>query len=417
MRREVDVAAGGDTRGLLGHDPPGRPARGGTLGRRPARPHELRRRVPEHAGASRPPGTGGRVARPREPRRQQGAAHPRHRRLASGDRPRVHKATSSSRTARSTTRASGATWACWACATTTSFPITRAMRARRRPASCPTNSDAARIARSQGGPWATYIRSTRASGSRKAGRVAGACPWTRPWGRSTTWRSWASATTSVTSEIWYRLLNCGFRIAAGAGTDAFPNFASLRGPTGLVRVYVRAGERLEHPAFLQGLSAGRTFVTNAPLLWFAVDGKKAGETIPPAAGTTALDGEGEDDLGRARGPRRGRRQRPRGRHRAACGTAARGRRARSRCPRRAAAGTCCARTANARGFPSSTSIRSPAPAPSTSKWAAVTCARARTPPTSRSWISRAEESVAAHTGWNTPAERAETLALLGARPR
>ena len=45
----------------------------------------------------------------------------------------------------------------------------------------------------------------------------------------------------ITSEVWYRLLNCGFRIPAGAGTDAFPNFASLRGPPGLVRVYARTG--------------------------------------------------------------------------------------------------------------------------------------------------------------------------------
>jgi TolB protein len=45
----------------------------------------------------------------------------------------------------------------------------------------------------------------------------------------------------ITSEIWHRLLNCGFEISAGAGTDAMANFASLRGPVGLVRVYVRTG--------------------------------------------------------------------------------------------------------------------------------------------------------------------------------
>ena len=52
----------------------------------------------------------------------------------------------------------------------------------------------------------------------------------------------------ITSEIWYRLLNCGFRIPAGAGTDAFPNFASLRGPAGLLRVFARIGARLDHGA-------------------------------------------------------------------------------------------------------------------------------------------------------------------------
>jgi len=70
----------------------------------------------------------------------------------------------------------------------------------------------------------------------------------------------------ITSGIWYRLLNCGLRIPAGAGTDAFPNFASLRGPPGLVRVFVRTGPALHRRSWMAGLKAGRTFVTNAPLL-------------------------------------------------------------------------------------------------------------------------------------------------------
>jgi len=75
----------------------------------------------------------------------------------------------------------------------------------------------------------------------------------------------------ITSEIWYRLLNCGFRIPAGAGTDAFPNFASLRGPAGLLRVFARIGNRLDHDAFLSAIRQGRTFVTNAPLLEFTLE--------------------------------------------------------------------------------------------------------------------------------------------------
>jgi hypothetical protein len=39
----------------------------------------------------------------------------------------------------------------------------------------------------------------------------------------------------ATARVWYQLLNCGFRIPAGAGTDAMANFASLRGPVGLNR--------------------------------------------------------------------------------------------------------------------------------------------------------------------------------------
>jgi hypothetical protein len=88
----------------------------------------------------------------------------------------------------------------------------------------------------------------------------------------------------ITSEIWYRLLNCGFRVPAAAGTDAFPNFASLRGPPGLVRVFVQSGAKLDHGRWLAGLRAGRTFVTNAPLLEFSLAGHAIGDEISiPAA--------------------------------------------------------------------------------------------------------------------------------------
>ncbi len=88
----------------------------------------------------------------------------------------------------------------------------------------------------------------------------------------------------ITSGIWYRLLNCGFRIAAGAGTDAFPNFASLRGPPGLVRVFVRSGPTLDRRGWMAGLKAGRTFVTNAPLLEFTLGGREIGDEIQLSRG-------------------------------------------------------------------------------------------------------------------------------------
>src|SRR6267378_3195500 len=92
----------------------------------------------------------------------------------------------------------------------------------------------------------------------------------------------------ITSEIWYRLLNCGFRLPAAAGTDAFPNFASLRGPPGLVRVFVHSGARLDHGSWLAGLKAGRTFVTNAPLLEFSIAGHGIGDEIALSLGTHRL---------------------------------------------------------------------------------------------------------------------------------
>ncbi len=45
----------------------------------------------------------------------------------------------------------------------------------------------------------------------------------------------------ATAAIWYRLLNLGFRLPAGAGTDAMANYASLRGPVGMNRVFLETG--------------------------------------------------------------------------------------------------------------------------------------------------------------------------------
>ncbi|MEP7324348.1 MAG: CehA/McbA family metallohydrolase, partial [Gemmatimonadota bacterium] len=69
----------------------------------------------------------------------------------------------------------------------------------------------------------------------------------------------------ASARVWYQLLNSGFRIPAGAGTDAMTNYASLRGPVGTARVYVHSGPVLNHRRWLNSLKAGRTFVTNGPL--------------------------------------------------------------------------------------------------------------------------------------------------------
>jgi hypothetical protein len=94
----------------------------------------------------------------------------------------------------------------------------------------------------------------------------------------------------ATADVWYRLLNCGFRLAAGGGTDAMANFASLRGPVGMNRVYVRSGAPLEHRRWLAALKAGRSFATNGPLLGMTVDGIGLGGevTLPTAGGVVAV---------------------------------------------------------------------------------------------------------------------------------
>lgn len=80
------------------------------------------------------------------------------------------------------------------------------------------------------------------------------------------------------AEEWYRVLNLGFKLPASAGTDAMTNFS--RAPAiGSVRVYVHSDSPLTYDNWLHNLAAGRTFVTNGPLLTFSVNGKEPGDEI------------------------------------------------------------------------------------------------------------------------------------------
>jgi len=86
-----------------------------------------------------------------------------------------------------------------------------------------------------------------------------------------------------TAAVWYRLLNLGYRLAAGAGTDAMTNYASLRGPVGLNRVFLRTSDRTPQ-ALKAALQQGHGFVTNGPLLGFKVDDVNPGETAKIKSG-------------------------------------------------------------------------------------------------------------------------------------
>jgi hypothetical protein len=83
----------------------------------------------------------------------------------------------------------------------------------------------------------------------------------------------------ATAHVWYRALNCGFRLPAGAGTDAMTNFASLHGPVGMNRVYVHTGAGLDQRRLLDSLRAGRSFATNGPLLALTVEGRGLGDEL------------------------------------------------------------------------------------------------------------------------------------------
>jgi hypothetical protein len=81
-------------------------------------------------------------------------------------------------------------------------------------------------------------------------------------------------------EIYYHMLNSGLRLppSAGSASGVLPN------PVGYNRVYVRLDEPLTIEAWFRGLSRGRCFVTNGPLLLVTADGQDPGATFKLQSG-------------------------------------------------------------------------------------------------------------------------------------
>ena len=88
--------------------------------------------------------------------------------------------------------------------------------------------------------------------------------------------------TSV--ELWYRLLNCGFHLSPGAGTDVFTNWRGINNIPGSARQYVEAGPALDWQRWIDRFREGRNFVTNGPLVSFNVNGEPMGATVKVPAG-------------------------------------------------------------------------------------------------------------------------------------
>jgi hypothetical protein len=83
---------------------------------------------------------------------------------------------------------------------------------------------------------------------------------------------------NATTEMWYRLLNCGFRVAISAGTDAFTNVVDHY-IAGGGRVYVHTGPKFDYAAWLEAYRKGRSFASNGPVVTLKVDGKTPGDEI------------------------------------------------------------------------------------------------------------------------------------------
>jgi hypothetical protein len=81
---------------------------------------------------------------------------------------------------------------------------------------------------------------------------------------------------------WYTLLNCGLQVPLLGSSRKKSNVTAL----GSVRTYAKLnpGEEFNYKNWIEAVRAGRSFVTNGPLLFLTIDGQEPG-------GTVRLDGE------------------------------------------------------------------------------------------------------------------------------
>jgi len=89
--------------------------------------------------------------------------------------------------------------------------------------------------------------------------------------------------------LWYRLLNAGFRLPLACGSGK----SDSSRPIGAARTYARLpeGQQLGYWSWIEAVRAGRTFVTQGPLLLFTVNDTDPGTQISPIAGPIRIRAE------------------------------------------------------------------------------------------------------------------------------
>ena len=90
----------------------------------------------------------------------------------------------------------------------------------------------------------------------------------------------------ASAEMYYRLLNCGFRLPATGGTDNFPD-VWRDPPPGTDRTYAKVEGPLTLQSWMAAVKAGRTFATTGPILLLTVNDKTPGEELRLAANAPA----------------------------------------------------------------------------------------------------------------------------------
>ncbi len=80
----------------------------------------------------------------------------------------------------------------------------------------------------------------------------------------------------MNTETYYRLLNCGLKLEAGAGSA----IGAKETPAGYNRAYVRCTSEKGFKGFLEAWRGGKNFVTNGPMLFFrSSEGLRPGDSL------------------------------------------------------------------------------------------------------------------------------------------
>jgi hypothetical protein len=104
---------------------------------------------------------------------------------------------------------------------------------------------------------------------------------------------WSQAATDAGLNVWYRLLNNGFRVPVTGGEDSISSLHRVE-LVASVRGYFNLGVgQLSWPNWMKNLLAGRGFVTNGPLIEFTANqGIMPGQevSLPSGGGTVTFHG-------------------------------------------------------------------------------------------------------------------------------
>ena len=92
----------------------------------------------------------------------------------------------------------------------------------------------------------------------------------------------------MNTDGYYRLLNCGLRLAAGAGSSS----GAQDSPVGYNRAYVRAGNDPDLESFLMAWREGRNFVTNGPMVFFTAHDDSGRPVVYRPGDTIAFEKNG-----------------------------------------------------------------------------------------------------------------------------